>query len=74
MSVHKSLRSASGLSRSRSVLTRAERITILMRDGRLAEGAMVIGLPKTKVVKAKPKGKKKKEEEPEADKKAKAKK
>ena len=65
MSVHKSLKQAGGLQRVRNVFTRAERVAILLRDGRLKEGEGVIGLPKTKVPKLikKAKAKKKKEEE-----------
>lgn len=68
MSVHKSLRSSLGLVRARNVLTRAERMVILKREGRLAEGASLLGLPKTKVLKAKPKGKKKKDEDKDKEK------
>ena len=67
MSIHKSLRSASGLTRTRNVLTRAERVERMMREGRLKPGDSVIGLPKTKVLKAKKTKKKKKVEEEETD-------
>jgi small basic protein (TIGR04137 family) len=61
MSVHKSLRLGAGSNVNRSVLTRAERVAILARDGRLQPGQSVIGLPKVRVQKAvkKSKGKKK---------------
>ena len=62
MSIHKSLRSAQGLARARNVLTRAERIERMTKEGSFKPGDPVLGLPKTKVVKAK-KGKKKKKEE-----------
>lgn len=68
MSVHKSLRAAAGLVRARNVYTRAERVAILKRDGRLQEGDPVLGLPKTRVQKLMKRGKakkKKKEEEEE---------
>jgi small basic protein (TIGR04137 family) len=65
MSVHKSLKSAGGLQRARNVFTRAERVAMLLREGRLKDGDDVIGLPKTKVPKMikKSKAKKKKEDE-----------
>ncbi len=50
MSLHKSLVSRSKLSRNRNVLTRAERIKALQRDGRFEEGkTSVFGLPKVRV-------------------------
>jgi len=67
MSIHKSLRSASGLARARNVLTRAERVERLTREGRLKSGDPVLGLPKTKVLKAKKVKKKKKVEEDGAE-------
>jgi small basic protein (TIGR04137 family) len=66
MSIHKSLRSGSGLARARNVLTRAERVARLSKEGRLKPGDLVIGLPKTKIIKGLKKGKtkkKKKEDE-----------
>lgn len=67
MSIHKSLRSSSGLTRARNVLTRAERVERMTREGRLKPGDSVIGLPKTKVLKAKKVKKKKKVEEDETE-------
>ncbi len=67
MSIHKSLRSGSGLTRARNVLTRAERVERMTREGRLKPGDPVIGLPKTKVFKAKKVKKKKKVEEDGAE-------
>jgi len=67
MSIHKSLRSSSGLTRARNVLTRAERVERMTREGRLKPGDSVIGLPKTKVFKAKKVKKKKKVEEDEIE-------
>ncbi len=50
MSLHRSLVIHAKLSRSRSVLTRAERIDILKRDGKFTEGATsVYGLPKVRI-------------------------
>lgn len=66
MSIHKSLRSGSGLGRTRNVLTRSERVERLTKDGRLKPGDPVIGLPKTKVPsmkRGKGKVKKKKDDE-----------
>ncbi|MAG56005.1 MAG: small basic protein [Planctomycetes bacterium] len=63
MSIHKSLRSSSGLTRARNVLSRTERVDRMTKEGTLQPGDSVLGLPKTKVLKAKKsKGKKKKEE------------
>ena len=50
MSLHRSLVSRTKLTRSRSVLTRAERIEILKRDVKFTEGVTsVYGLPKVRV-------------------------
>ncbi|HAK95525.1 MAG TPA: small basic protein [Planctomycetes bacterium] len=50
MSLHRSLVIHAKLSRSRSVLTRAERIDILKRDGKFTEGkTSVYGLPKVRM-------------------------
>ncbi len=66
MSIHKSLRSSSGLARARNVLSRTERVMRMTKEGTLQSGDSVLGLPKTKVLKVKKtKGKKKKEEEEE---------
>ena len=46
MSVDRSLKSASTLTRHRNVLTRAERVVKLEEDGKWAEEAGVLGLPK----------------------------
>ena len=61
MSIHKSLRSGQGLTRARNVLTRAERVERMTKEGQFQPGDSVLGLPKTKVLKPK-KGKKKKKE------------
>ncbi len=67
MTMDKSLRIRTGLVRSRSVLTRAERIQRLKTADRWTEGDSPFGLDKVRVYKlALKKKKKKKEEEPEA--------
>jgi len=48
MSLDKSLKSKSALQRSRSVLTRAERIQTLKQEERWTEGTSVFGLPKVR--------------------------
>ena len=48
MSLDKSLKKASGLSRQRNVLTRAERLALLQEDEKWAPGGAVYNLPKTK--------------------------
>ena len=65
MTMDKSLRSRAGLVRSRSVLTRAERIKRLSASERWAEGDSPFGLPKVRVRKIALKKKKKKKEEEE---------
>ena len=49
MSIDKTLRTRLGLSRSRNVLTRAERIAQLIEEDRFAPGRSPLGLPKVKV-------------------------
>jgi small basic protein (TIGR04137 family) len=67
MTMDKSLRIRRGLIRSRSVLTRAERLARLVEADRWKEGDSPLGLPKVRVFKlAMKKKKKKKEEEGEA--------
>ena len=65
MTIDKSLKVRRGLMRSRSVLTRAERIAKLADADRWSEGDPVLGLPKVRVqrVTLKKKKKVKKEEE-----------
>ena len=67
MTMDKSLRSRQGLMRSRSVLTRAERIGRLSEAERWAEGESPFGLPKVRIRKLTLKKKKKKKEEEEAE-------
>lgn len=65
MSIHKSLRSSSGLTRARNVLTRAERVERMTKEGTLKPGDPVTGLPKTKVLSTVRKTKKKKKKDDE---------
>ena len=51
MSIDKSLKRKSALARSRSVLTRAERITTLKEQEKWTEGRSPFGLPKVRVLK-----------------------
>jgi len=59
VSIDKTLRTRLGLSRSRNVLTRGERIAQLIEEDRFAVGRSPFGLPKVRVQKAMT-GKKKK--------------
>lgn len=63
MTMDKSLKVHRGLVRSRSVLTRAERIARLKASDRWKEGDDPFGLPKVRVYKIAVKKKKKKKEE-----------
>jgi small basic protein (TIGR04137 family) len=67
MTMDKSLRIRRGLARSRSVLTRAERLAQLKEAERWKEGDSVLGLPKVRVFKLAMKKKKKKKEEEGAE-------
>ena len=67
MTIDKSLRIRRGLVRSRSVLTRAERLTRLAVSDRWKEGYSPFGLPKVRVIKMVVRKKKKKEEEEEGE-------
>ena len=51
MSVDKSLVSRVSMTRARNVYSRAERLEILKKDGRLEFDGQVLGLPKTRVEK-----------------------
>ncbi|HWL08598.1 MAG TPA: small basic protein [Planctomicrobium sp.] len=68
MSIDKSLRRGSRLSRSRNVLKRDERIQKLKEDDRWTDATSPLGLPKVRVQKLVlgKKKKEKKEEEPAA--------
>ena len=61
MSLHKSLSTGGKLTRTRSVLTRAERIERLREEGRFLPGDPVLGLPKVRTI-VKARGKKKKKD------------
>lgn len=65
MTIDKSLKIQRGLVRTRSVLTRAERIERLKATERWKEGESPLGLPKVRVYKISMKKKKKKKEEDE---------
>jgi small basic protein (TIGR04137 family) len=67
MTMDKSLRLRRGLVRSRSVLSRAERLAQLAQVDRWKEGDSVFGLPKVRVYKLAMKKKKKKKEEEGAE-------
>ena len=67
MTMDKSLRIRRGLIRSRSVLTRAERLARLQEADRWKEGDSPVGLPKVRVYKLSMKKKKKKKEEEGAE-------
>jgi small basic protein (TIGR04137 family) len=51
MSIDKSLKRKGGMTRTRSVLTRAERIQKMVDDGKWTDGRDPFGLPKTRVQK-----------------------
>jgi small basic protein (TIGR04137 family) len=63
MTMDRSLRARRGLIRSRSVLTRAERIQRLKTSDRWQDGDSPLALPKVRVYKIVMKKKKRKEEE-----------
>lgn len=65
MTMDKSLRMRAGLTRARSVLSRAERIERLKSADRWKEGDDPVGLPKVRVYKLALKKKKKKAKEEE---------
>lgn len=67
MTMDKSLKVARGLTRSRSVLTRAERIERLKSSERWQDGDSPLGLAKVRVYKLAMKKKKKKKEEEEGE-------
>ena len=67
MTMDKSLRLRRGLVRSRSVLTRGERIQRLKASDRWQEGDSPFALPKVRVYKIAVKKKKKKEEKKEEE-------
>lgn len=63
MSIHRSLVTQGKLTRHRNVLTRAERLQLLMEDGRWKAGASPLSLPKVRSQKHKVKKAAKKKEE-----------
>jgi small basic protein (TIGR04137 family) len=67
MTMDKSLRIRAGLIRSRSVLTRGERIARLQSSDKWEEGQSPLGLPKVRVFKLALKKKKKRKEDEEGD-------
>ena len=70
MSIHPSLKGVNTLVGERSVFTRKERLTQLLKEGKVDEDGSVYGLPKVRT-KFKIKAKKKaKEEKPEKEEKA----
>lgn len=73
MSIDKSLKRKAGMSRQRCVLTRAERITKMLENGKFGAESSPYGLPKTRVQKIALKKKAKKEEAEGGDDKAKKK-
>lgn len=66
MTIDKTLKVARGMGRSRSVLTRAERLTRLKDADRWSEGDAPIGLAKVRVYKLSMKKKKKEKKEDDA--------
>jgi small basic protein (TIGR04137 family) len=66
VSIDKSLKTKSRLSRARNVLKRQERIDIMKGDDRFPEGRSPLGLPKVRVAKSVIGKKKKKAEEGDA--------
>jgi len=70
MSVDKSLKISNRLMRSRSVLSRAERLAKLKDEGRWEEGDSLFGLPKVRVRKTKRRAKAKAETAEAAEEKA----
>lgn len=66
MSIDKSLKRKSRLSRLRSVLTRAERIDQMKANEKWADGTSPFGIPKTRVIRL-VLGKKKKKKAAEGD-------
>ena len=67
MSIDKSLKRKGGMSRSRCVLKRTERIAQMLEAGRFPTGTSPFGLPKTRVTKIVVKKKVKKETEGDAE-------
>lgn len=66
MSIDKSLRRKNSLQRTRNVMTRGERIKVMMDEERWKDGQSPYGIPKTKVIKVVLKKSKKVKEEDKA--------
>ncbi|MFV1963835.1 MAG: small basic protein [Pirellulaceae bacterium] len=67
MTIDKSLKVRTGMSRNRNVLTRTERLERLVAADRWSEGDPVLGLPKVRVQRVSLKKKKKVKKEGEDD-------
>ena len=67
MTIDKSLKIKAGASKTRNVLTRAERLTKLIDEDRWKEGDSAYGIPKVRVVKLALKKKKKAKVEDDGD-------
>jgi small basic protein (TIGR04137 family) len=65
MTIDKSLKVKRGTNSNRSVMTRVERLRILLENGRWSEGDSPLGIPKTRVRKLVMKKKKKKTKDDE---------
>ncbi|WP_442483413.1 small basic protein [Aeoliella sp. SH292] len=65
MTIDKSLKVKRGTNSNRSVMTRVERLRILLDNGRWSEGDSPLGIPKTRVRKLVMKKKKKKTKDDE---------
>ncbi|QDU59094.1 small basic protein [Aeoliella mucimassa] len=65
MTIDKSLKVKRGMATNRSVMTRVERLKVLVESGRWEEGDSPLGLPKVRVRKLTMKKKKKKSKDDE---------
>lgn len=65
MTIDKSLKVKRGMNTNRSVMTRVERLKVLIENGRWAEGDSPLGIPKVRVRKLTMKKKKKKTKDDE---------
>ncbi len=59
MTIDKSLKVKAGSVKNRNVLTRAERLAQMKKQGKWSEESTILGMPKTRVVKISMKKKKK---------------
>jgi len=53
MSIHKSLKLRGGMTRTRNVLNRSERIELMKERGQWTDGRSIYSLPKTRITFAK---------------------